>query len=113
MNKKKLYLHYSFKKYTMFLLGGMKWRSYGTRDVYPTGWLAKWRLALRHVEPPDSVFIVYPRLPASLGITGPTTVLPKYGMGGGGNQYRFWLGSGGAGTVAGPIPLLKGEFGEW
>ncbi len=121
-NKKKLYLHYSSKEHsTSLLMNGLfdSFRlppdgSFATRTVYSTGWAAKYKLALKHKNPPDSIYVVLPRY--RYGPTrGPENVLPaidKQGlyMGGGGIQYIFGLGSGGSGTVFGPIPLPEGQY---
>ncbi len=114
-----LYLHYGYEKDMVSLLGGL-WPisprnpegSFATRTVYPTGWHAKWFLAIKWKEPPDSVYIPKP----GFGPTrGPEPVIEKPDetgrlMGGNGWQYIFGKGSGGPGTVFGPIPIPKGEF---
>jgi hypothetical protein len=119
-NKKKLYLHYSFEYHRDSLLrNGLfpagvinKEGSFGTRDVYPTGWQAKWFLALSG-EPRDAIYIVFPRYGFAPTSEGRVPRDPISGMGGRGYQYIFGNGSGGFGTVFGPIPLEAGERLPW
>lgn len=67
-NRKKLYLHYSFTYQWGNLIVGLApagvynpGGSFATRDVYITGWYAKWFLALPHRNPPNSIYIVMPK----------------------------------------------------
>ncbi len=119
---KNLYLHYSYKSEKPSLLSGLLPNSYATRTFYPTGWTAKWRLALpgqfHQGRPPDSVYIICPK--KGFTPTGPTKVVPNWDfatprrlMEGGGWQYIFVQGSGGRGSVFGPMPIPIGEYGDW
>ncbi|HEV2804512.1 MAG TPA: RHS repeat-associated core domain-containing protein [Chthoniobacterales bacterium] len=108
-----IYLHYSFGMHAGSLVGTGLWSdSFGTKTVYPTGWAAKLALALPNPYPPDAMYIVWPRkgfLPS-----GPTPVDPKVDaagrlMPGGGQEWHFALGSGGPGTVFGPMIIPTGE----
>ena len=77
------------------------------------GWEAKWYLALKQTTPPNGIYLVLPRY--GFGPTGHRQVVKKRDysgklMGGGGYEYIFGRGSGGAGTVFGPIPLKQGSF---
>jgi hypothetical protein len=82
---------------------------FATRDVYPSGDLAKEFLALPRPEPPDAVYLVQPL--RGFEPVGPTPVAAKEDlagklMKGTGNEYRFGAaGSGGPGTVVGPVPI--------
>ncbi|MBN2019082.1 MAG: hypothetical protein JW749_02520 [Sedimentisphaerales bacterium] len=117
-----LYLHYSYEDQRNSLLQGLYPGSYGTRQVYPTGWTAKWFLALpgsfHNGNPPNSVYFVYPR--TGFSPYGPTGVkgdwdaaTPRRWMGGGGKQFQFISGSGGIGTVSGPLRIPIGEYKDW
>jgi RHS repeat-associated protein len=99
------YLHYSFKMYAASLVSTGLWPvSWATRDIYPTGKMAEERLSLpRSVKHRDAVYIVWPQI--GFSPTGPTKALPLHGHMGGGNEYFFAKGSGGPGTVFGPIPI--------
>lgn len=119
--RKGIYLHYSYKRHAISLLGrGLRDAiqsppegSYGTRGIYLTGWTAKYRLALKHINPPTAVYIVWPK--AGFEPTNESEVSPvldyagRY-MEGGGYQYMFGNGSGGFGTVFGPILIPKGKY---
>jgi len=117
--RKEIYLHYSYKRHAVSLVATGLWDatlnppegSYGTRDIYLTGWWAKWFLALLG-EPRTAVYIVWPKEgfePTSEGVV-PEKYDPVYGLlDGGGYQYIFRDGSGGFGTVFGPIPIPKGS----
>lgn len=122
--KRLLYLHYSFDKNKGSLLPNGLFPagvinpegSFATRQVYPTGWMAKWSLALPNVLPPDAVYLVYPKEGYDPTSEGPVPSKLDDGgmwMGGGGYQYVFRWGSGGAGTVIGPKNLPEGDFGDW
>jgi hypothetical protein len=69
--------------------------------------MAKTYLALPHPIPPNAVFVVWPK--KGFGPTSHGPVLPKYGMPGGGYEYIFGFGSGGIGSVYGPIPIPEGS----
>ncbi len=119
--RKEVYLHYSYKRHAISLLGrGLRdavqnppYGSFATRNIYLTGWTAKYRLAILHVNPPTAVYIVWPK--AGFEPTNESEVSPvldyagRY-MEGGGYQYMFGNGSGGFGTVFGPILIPKGKF---
>lgn len=115
-----LYMHYSFEYHKESLLdNGLfdatqlpPFGSYATRKVYPTGWHAKWFLALDGL-PRDSIYIVMPRYGYGPTSQGPVPSNPINGMGGQGYQYIFGRGSGGPGTVFGPIPLPVGLRQPW
>lgn len=69
-------------------------------------------MALPNPEFPDAVYLVFPR--EGFGPTYEGTVEPKpdlagVWMEGGGYEYRFGWGSGGPGTVFGPIPIPQGK----
>ena len=119
--KELLYLHYSYENERSSLLQGLYPGSYATRDVYATGWQAKWNLSLpgtnHNGEPPDSVYFVFPQ-PRYGPTTGPTVITSKKDvlgriMAGGGQQYIFGNGSGGYGTVSGPLRIAIGSYGNW
>jgi hypothetical protein len=114
--EKQIYLHYRFDSQKVSLVGTGLWpASYATKTMYSTGWEAKLALALPNPNPPDAVYIVWPRtgfLPS-----GPTKVESKVDragmlMPGGGEEWYFMLGSGGPGTVFGPmiIPTATNPF---
>lgn len=124
--RKEVYLHYSYKKlkvaFSLDIRGLLPISpkrpegSFATKTPYPTGWTAKYRLAILHVNPPDAVYLVWPK--EGFEPTGERTATAKLDyahrlMGGGGYEYIFGKGSGGFGTVFGPIPIPKGQFGEW
>ena len=110
------YLHYSRTSVASRLAKGLQPRSYGTRDVYLSGWAAKVRLALPHEDPPNAVYVVVPRE----GYTplGPAEVMGIYDvkgrwMEGKGTEYWFMFGSGGPGTVeVVPFPIPEGDMPE-
>ncbi len=115
--RKKLYLHYSFgDPETMeSLLGGLAPAgvynpegSYATRDVYLTGWEANNKLAMPpdKRDPRNSIYFVIPRY--GYGPTDSRRVVGRHGWEGRGYEYIFGSGSGGPGTVAGPIPIPVG-----
>ena len=102
-----IFLHYSFLAYAgSLLLRGLLPGRWATLDPYPTGWMAKWFLALPG-PPRNAVYIVWPR--KGFGPTYGGIVPPMWGMPGGGTQLFFAFGSGGKGTIIGPIPLPKGR----
>ena len=112
-NRKKLYLHYSFQEQWGNLMIGLapagvynSEGSFATRDVYPTGWIAKMFLA-QDGPPRNAIYIVMPK--HGFGPTLHRKVTEKYGMPGGGYEYIFGKGSGGPGTVFPPIPIPEGE----
>ena len=119
--KKKLYLHYSFDYHAdSLLMNGLfninqlpPHGSFATRDIYLTGWHAKWFLALPHRYPPNSAYIVLPKRgfgPTSEArVPGDRDILGRW-MNGQGYQYTFRWGSGGKGTVFGPIEIPVGQF---
>ena len=116
-----VYLHYSYMIHKDSLLeNGLIWINnsppHATRDVYATGWQAKMKLAIKHVEPPDAVYFVVPK-PGFGPTVGPQEVpealdnhTPARRMPGGGTEYIFGnpAGSGGKGTVFGPVPIPAG-----
>jgi RHS repeat-associated protein len=114
--KIKLYLHYSFTRFAGSLIANGLFRdreTFVTRNVYPTGWRAHWFLALPSPDIQDAVYIVKPNL--GYEPTGPTKVPPGYDravppryLAGGGDQWIFNRGSGGLGSVFGPIPMPTG-----
>ena len=115
-----LYMHYSFKYHQASLMEYGLFDatqsppdgSYATRTVYPTGWYANWFLALDpSVGIRDSIYFVMPR--HGYGPTSQGIVPENHGMGGGGYQYIFGRGSGGRGTVIGPVPLPIGQRQGW
>jgi YD repeat-containing protein len=120
-----IYQHYSFVSSAASFANGMwpnptfvppganvQLRSYGTQDVYATGWQAHWYLALGSDKIQNAEYIVMPKKgyepigpsPVAGGVDAAGNLL-----GGGGSEYLFWNGSGGAGTVFGPIPLPVGQ----
>ncbi len=107
-----IYLHYSFGEYKESLIGTGLWPgSFATKTVYPTGWAAKMALALPNPAPPDALYIVWPKI--DFAGFGPTTVREapdRAGrlMPGGGQQWYFIAGSGGPGSVFGPITVEPG-----
>jgi RHS repeat-associated protein len=107
-----IYLHYSFGEYKESLVGlGLLPSSFATKTIYPTGWAAKMTLALPNPTPPDAVYIVWPKI--DFAGFGPTTVKEapdRAGrlMPGGGQQWYFIAGSGGPGTVFGPMIIEPG-----
>jgi len=114
--KPRLYLTYSFQKYALGMVGlGLRAPSWATRTAFPTGWEAKKRLGMYREGPRDAVYIVWPR--TGVGIYGPNTVrgrwdeftTPPIWLPGGADEYFFEFGSGGPGTVFGPIPLPPGS----
>lgn len=108
-----IYLHYGFEEHaSSFALNGLLPGGFATKTVYPTGWHAKLSLALPRVEPPDAMYVIWPRIPF-VGF-GPTTVLPSLDralrpMPGQGQQWFFIGGSGGLGTAFGPISIASGS----
>jgi RHS repeat-associated protein len=108
-----IYLHYGFEEHAgSFALSGLLPGGFATKTVYATGWEAKFLLALPRIEPPDAMYVIWPRLPFE-GF-GPTTVLPSLDraarpMPGGGQQWFFIGGSGGPGTAFGPILIEPGN----
>jgi len=117
--KKKLYAHYSKKDMvtaTSLILHGLwgadKLPPHGSfanpfPHIHFTGWDARWFNAMTYT--PDGLYIVMPR--EGYGPTlGPRKVERNHGMGGRGTEVAFGKGSGGFGTVFGPIPIPEGEF---
>jgi RHS repeat-associated protein len=119
-----IYMHYSFVKDAASFANGL-WknpifappggpvplRSYGTQDVYATGWQAHSSLALPSREIQDAEYIVMPK--KGCEPIGPSVVAPGgdaagRSLPGLGNEFIFWNGSGGAGTVFGPVPIPLG-----
>lgn len=118
-----LYLHYSYRQpvtAASLVLTGL-WPtspihpegSFATRDIYLTGWMAKDRLALRHINPPDAAYLVWPKRGYEPTAQGPVTPKVDYAgklMNGGGYQFVFGKGSGGFLTVFGPVPIKRGNM---
>jgi hypothetical protein len=116
-----LCLHYSFKKYAPFFASGLRGAtqfvtdgmspsegSYATEDVYSNGWDAHWYLALPSYDIQDAAYIVMPK--KGFDPIGPSVVTRMRdaagrNLDGGGHEYLFYNGSGGPGTVFGPIPM--------
>lgn len=103
-----VYLHYSFISYApLLVLGGLWPGSWATTDIYVSGWLANQFLSLTGPLR-TSVYLVWPKKgfgPTYGGIVPP---IPWLDLIGGGTQVNFGFGSGGFGTVFGPIPIPKG-----
>jgi hypothetical protein len=120
LRRRHLYLHYSFRDAATDLLaeGLFNYKpSWVTRTAYPTGWTAHSTLALPSYEIQDAVYIVMPR--PGFNPVGPSDIpspppKPKdkdeanRPLAGGGQEWRFSNGSGGPGTVFGPIRLQVG-----
>jgi RHS repeat-associated protein len=111
-DKEPFYLHYGFQKDRTKFYSGMVPNSWVTRDVYPTGWHAKMRLAQNRYGPRDAVYFVLP----DRKIVGPTKVTSEkdeYIKGlllpGGGEQYKLPFGSS-PGTVIGPLTIPEGQL---
>ena len=103
-----IYLHYGYRRHWgSFLTLGLLPGKFATRDVYLYGWMAKMFLALPHPEPPNAVYIIWPK--KGFGPTYQGIVPPKNGMPGLGYEYFFAQGSGGPLTAFGPIPIPRGE----
>ena len=102
-----IYFHYSYLIHTWKLLSGLLPGSWATRDIYISGWLAKMFLAIPHPNPPNAVYIVWPR--RGFGPTYGGIVPGAWGMPGGGTQVYFGFGSGGKGTVIGLVPIPRGQ----
>ena len=120
INKKKLYLHYSFRDIAhIFQTGtGLKVPSWATRTVYPTGWHAKYYLALYTRGPRNAIYIVLPQSQDMVHygrVAGGRTdqYPPTAGtwLKGGGQQWYFPNGTS-PGTVFGPIPIPKGSLSD-
>jgi RHS repeat-associated protein len=107
-----LYLHYSQSANSSSLLQGLRPSSWATRTVYYTGWQAKASLALPHSNPPNAAYIVRPKQtfePAGPNpVAGMLDVEGRW-MPGGGQEWKFVNGSGGPGSVFGPIPIPQGK----
>jgi RHS repeat-associated protein len=112
----KLYLSYSFQTNALGLVGlGLRAPSWATRTAFPTGWEAKKRLGMYRGGPKRRGVH---RLAAGTGVAiyGPNTVRgrwdtftsPPIWLSGGADEYFFELGSGGPGTVFGPMPIPLG-----
>ncbi len=116
-----IYLHYSFVSQAANFAFGMRdatqappLGSYVTTDTYLTGWDAHNFLALPSSNIQDAEYIVLVKrgLPAvgpSLVPAGFDGASPPRSLQGGGIQYTLPQGSGGPGTVFGPIPLPPGS----
>ena len=112
--KQEVYWHYGFAEEAYLFEGGMLPGSYVTTDIYPTGWHAKWFLALYRRGPRNAVYIVLP----DTDLIGPSpvigrldTYIPGLFLQGGGTQYRLPLGTG-PGTVVGSYPIPTGSLSE-
>ena len=119
-----IYLTYSFVQHAASFAGGMwandtfvipgekaELTSFGTTDTYATGWDVHWHLALPSADIQDAEYIILPK--EGFEPIGPSVVLPKVDnakrfLPGGGSESIFWKGSGGPGTVFGPIPIPIG-----
>jgi hypothetical protein len=112
-----LYLHYSFEYHADSLVSqGLLAKPYGqaTKTAYTTGWSAHYALALPSRDIQDSVYIVWPKMfyeptpPWGSTVAGITDdadrVLPGLGR-----EWTFRSGSGGPGTVFGPISIPLGD----
>jgi hypothetical protein len=109
---KPLYLHYGRSENAASLLPGLWTPSWATRTVYYTGWQAKLSLALPHVEPPNAAYILRPK--GGFQPVGPNLIPGGLDdalrpMPGGGQEWKFINGSGGPGSVFGPIPVPEGR----
>jgi RHS repeat-associated protein len=112
-SERNIFLHYSFDFNAIYylgygLVGSVFDPAYVTKDVYSTGWKAHCALALPSSDIQDAVYVVKPK--DGFRATGPTTVSAGIdGAGrplpGGGVEWRLFQGSGGTGTVFGPINL--------
>jgi len=115
---KKLYAHYSRKDKTT----AVSLVFYGLWDatklppdgsfanpfphIYLTGWDARWYNSMSYT--PGAMYVVLPK--RGFGPTlGPRLVAPDHGMRGEGIEVAFGRGSGGPGTVFGPIPIPAGQ----
>jgi hypothetical protein len=79
-----------------------------TDTVYPTGWDAHNFLAIKSENIQNAVYIVVPEPgfgPGPWSYAEPETDLANRPLSGGGPQAQLPLGSGGPGTVFGPIPI--------
>jgi hypothetical protein len=119
-NEVPLFLHYGFKETgSIFKTGaGLKAPSWGTKQVYPTGWHAKYYLSLYNEGPRNSIYIVLPGSYDTFYYGG--TARPKQDsyppnvgnwLRGGGQQWFFPQGTS-PGTVIGPIPLPEGNLSD-
>lgn len=117
---RRLYLRYGFMTDIQhYGDAGLKAPSWVTRTVYPTGWHAKWYLALFVRGPRDAMYIVLPH--GNTTIFGPNNVrgrwdtyvpdlyLPGRGLMGQGQEWYIPNGTG-PGTVFGPIPIPEGKL---
>ncbi len=118
--KKSIYLHYSFKNIAHLFgeLSGLKAPSWCTKTVYPTGWHAKYYLALFKGGPRNAIYIVLPydHNKCYYGKTAKPkqdTYPPNFGnwLRGGGQQWHFPFGTD-PGTVFGPIPIPEGSLND-
>ena len=99
-----IYLHYGYRRHWgSFLTLGLLPGKFATTDVYLYGWMAKMFLALPHPEPPNAVYVIWPK--KGFGPTWSKQVDPDFvtGMPGGGYEYFFAKGSGGVGTAFGIV----------
>jgi YD repeat-containing protein len=118
-SRRKMYLHYGFIQFAIpMLLNGLfdDRPQFVTKTVYPFGWWAKWYMALPQVEIQDAIYIIRPK--RGYNPTGPTIVQPIVDFAGRplpgtGLEWKFTLGTGGKGTVFGPIPIPQGHPPVW
>ena len=113
-----IYLHYSFLRFAdsfrkrgLVPFGGP---AFATWSLYSTGWSAKKGLALFRDGPRNALYLVWPK--KGFRGVGPSIVRPEIDtyipgvvLPGGGTEFRFTRGSGGPGTVFGPIPWPTGS----
>jgi YD repeat-containing protein len=110
-----LYLHYSFESQAVSLTVGMRPGSYVTTDIYPTGWDAHNYLSLPSTNIQDAEYIVLPNSgfdPTYIGEVKAAQDDAGRLLEGGGDEYILPKGSGGAGTVFGPVLLPPGNVPE-
>ncbi|MHC4743572.1 MAG: RHS repeat-associated core domain-containing protein [Planctomycetota bacterium] len=117
-----VYIHYGFKNTAdIFATGvGLKAGSWCTKQVYPTGWHAKYYCAQLWGPPRNAIYIIIAH--GNTTIYGPTPVRGRWdnysgkwlagrGIFGQGMEWYFPNGTG-PGTVFGPIPIKEGTYEE-
>ena len=107
-----LYLFYGHQTHISSIYTGLRPPASLTRDVYPTGWLTKMRLAQYRGGPRDSVFFVIPDRRPIYGpyqVRGrPDQYMPGLWLPGRGYEYYVPNGTG-PGSVLGHLPIPIGD----